>query len=234
MKEMTLMNAIKDNKLLSIFSFSFIVIFIFLGIWQLERADQKTVLMEEFQTKQTQAPEPLSQSSLEWSRVYVEGFYDPTRQILIDNQIDKSKAGYKIFTPFHLNERKLIMIDRGWIPQGNTRNDLPDIAFISPKTRVVGTLIVPEAGVVTGDELITNLWPKVSQTKSLKTISSGFSEEIYSKVLVLDSNSKFSAKYIPIEPFAITPIKHYGYAGQWFAMSIVLLGMFLYALRRES
>jgi cytochrome oxidase assembly protein ShyY1 len=65
-------------------------------------------------------------------------------------------------------------------------------------------------------------------------ISSGFSEEIYSKVLVLDPNSKFSAKYIPIEPFAITPIKHYGYAVQWFAMSIVLLGMFLYALRRES
>ena len=56
MKEMTLMNAIKDNKLLSIFSFSFIAIFIFLGICQLERADQKTVLMEEFQTKQTRTP----------------------------------------------------------------------------------------------------------------------------------------------------------------------------------
>ena len=81
-------------------------------------------------------------------------------KILIDNQIDKSKAGYKIFTPFYLNERKLIMIDRGWIPQGNTRNDLPDIAFTSSKIRVVGTLVIPKVGIVAGDELITNLWPK--------------------------------------------------------------------------
>jgi cytochrome oxidase assembly protein ShyY1 len=53
-------------------------------------------------------------------------------------------------------------------------------------------------------------------------------------VLVLDPGSNRAEEYIQIKPFAITPVKHYGYALQWFTMSIVLLGMFLFALKREQ
>jgi cytochrome oxidase assembly protein ShyY1 len=53
-------------------------------------------------------------------------------------------------------------------------------------------------------------------------------------VLILDPGSKLMNEYIPVTPFVITPIKHYGYALQWFTMSIVLAGMFLYAIKRET
>jgi cytochrome oxidase assembly protein ShyY1 len=65
-------------------------------------------------------------------------------------------------------------------------------------------------------------------------LSSVFAEPILDMVLVLDPGSAQLAEYIQIKPFAITPVKHYGYAMQWFTMSIVLLGMFLYALKREK
>jgi cytochrome oxidase assembly protein ShyY1 len=52
-------------------------------------------------------------------------------------------------------------------------------------------------------------------------------------VLILDPGSLFINEHVALTPFVITPIKHYGYALQWFTMSIVLAGMFFYAIKRE-
>ena len=53
-------------------------------------------------------------------------------------------------------------------------------------------------------------------------------------VLMLEPGSKFIAEFVPINPFVITPTKHYGYALQWFTMSIVLAGMYVFAITRTS
>ena len=53
-------------------------------------------------------------------------------------------------------------------------------------------------------------------------------------VLILDPDSLFMNEHVALSPFVITPTKHYGYALQWFTMSLVLAGMFLYAIKRES
>jgi len=89
----------------------------------------KTSLIEEFDSEQAKAPKPISSFSSQWSRVYIEGFYDPAQQVLIDNQINNGKVGYKIYTPFYYDQDKAIFVDRGWISQGKTRNDLPNINF---------------------------------------------------------------------------------------------------------
>ena len=53
-------------------------------------------------------------------------------------------------------------------------------------------------------------------------------------VLILDPGSLFMKEHVALTPFVITPTKHYGYALQWFTMSLVLAGMFMYAIKRES
>jgi len=234
MTEFTLIKSLKNNKLLTVFSFVFVSLFICLGIWQIDRASEKSHRMQAFAEQQQKFPMQLTNLSLEWSRAFVDGAYDPMRQILIDNQIHNGKIGYKIYTPFYFENSQIILVDRGWIPQGKSRNDLPDLNFSSSNLRIIGTLVKPQRGVVAGEELITNSWPRVSQTKSTKIISSAFTEKISEMVLVLDPGSKFINEYIPITPFVITPVKHYSYAMQWFTMSIVLFGMFLYALKREK
>lgn len=233
MTEFTLIKSLKNNKLLTVFSCVFASLFIFLGIWQIDRAGEKSYRMQAFAEQQKKFPMQLTNLSSEWSRVFVDGAYDPMHQILIDNQIHNGKIGYKIYTPFYFGNNQIILVDRGWIPQGKSRNDLPNINFTSPNLRIIGALVKPQRGVVAGQELITNDWPRVSQTKSIKIISPAFTEKILEMVLVLDPGSQFLAEYIPIKPFVITPAKHYGYALQWFTMSIVLLSMFFYALKRE-
>jgi len=234
MTKFKLKDQIQENKLLASFSIFFVIVFVFLGVWQIERAAHKEGLLQAFNSEQESPPIRLTSQSPDWSRVFVDGIFDSSRQILIDNQIHKGKVGYKIFTPFRFDDNKIVLVDRGWIAQGQSRSDLPQLNILEKKSRIIATVTSPEQGVLAGSELLTNEWPRVSQTKAVEVIASAFKEPILDIVLVLDPGSSQITEFIQIRPFAITPVKHYGYAMQWFTMSIVLLGMFLYALKREK
>mgnify|MGYP005665803163 FL=1 len=234
MTKLKLKEALQENKLLTSFSIFFVFTFVFLGIWQIERAAHKESLLQAFNSEQESPPARLTNNSPNWSRVFVDGTFDSSKQILIDNQIYNGKVGYKIFTPFRFDDSKIVLVDRGWVSQGQSRSDLPSLEIVAKKSRIIGTITSPEQGVLAGSEILTNEWPLVSQTKSVEVIASAFEEPILDIVLVLDPGSSQIAEFIQIKPFAITPVKHYGYAMQWFTMSIVLLGMFLYALKREK
>ena len=234
MTKFKLTDQIQENKLLASFSIFFVIVFVFLGVWQIERAAHKEGLLQAFNSEQESPPIRLTSQSPDWSRVFVDGIFDSSRQILIDNQIHKGKVGYKIFTPFRFDDNKIVLVDRGWIAQGQSRSDLPQLNILEKKSRIIATVTNPEQGVLAGSELLTNEWPRVSQTKAVEVIASAFKEPILDIVLVLDPGSSQITEFIQIKPFAITPVKHYGYAMQWFTMSIVLLGMFLYALKREK
>ena len=234
MTKFKLKDQIQENKLLASFSIFFVIVFVFLGVWQIERAAHKEGLLQAFNSEQESPPIRLTSQSPDWSRVFVDGIFDSSRQILIDNQIHKGKVGYKIFTPFRFDDNKIVLVDRGWIAQGQSRSDLPQLNILEKKSRIIATVTNPEQGVLAGSELLTNEWPRVSQTKAVEVIASAFKEPILDIVLVLDPGSSQITEFIQIRPFAITPVKHYGYAMQWFTMSIVLLGMFLYALKREK
>ena len=234
MTKFKLTDQIQENKLLASFSIFFVIVFVFLGVWQIERAAHKEGLLQAFNSEQESPPIRLTSQSPDWSRVFVDGIFDSSRQILIDNQIHKGKVGYKIFTPFRFDDNKIVLVDRGWIAQGQSRSDLPQLNILEKKSRIIATVTSPEQGVLAGSELLTNEWPRVSQTKAVEVIASAFEEPILDIVLVLDPGSSQITEFIQIKPFAITPVKHYGYAMQWFTMSIVLLGMFLYALKREK
>ena len=234
MTKFKLKDSLQENKLLTSFSIFFVFVFVFLGIWQIERAANKEGLLQDFNSEQESPPTRLTSQSPNWSRVFVDGVFDSSRQILIDNQIHNGKVGYKIFTPFRFDDNKIVLVDRGWIGQGQSRSDLPQLNILEKKSRIIATVTSPEQGVLAGSELLTNEWPRVSQSKAVEVIASAFNEPILDIVLVLDPGSSQIAEFIQIKPFAITPVKHYGYAMQWFTMSIVLLAMFLYALKREK
>ncbi len=223
---------VKNNKALSLFSIFFTLLFISLGFWQIERAESKALKMKAFNEMQESPPIALKNLSVPWSRVFVEGFYDSSRQVLIDNQINDGQVGYKIYTPFYFDE-KAIFVDRGWIPRGKTRSELPDIDFKSDRLRIVGSLLKPEKEVLAGDDIFTKNWPIVSQTKLPDIIETKFNKDFSDSVIVLEPGSNFLKEYIPIQPFVISPTKHYGYALQWFTMSIVLFSMFIYAINKE-
>ena len=221
---------------ITIFFVIFAVVFFSLGIWQIERGQTKTQIMSEFENKLTKEPIYLNAESKKWDRVLVSGKWENKKQLLIDNVIHQGIAGYKVLTPLRVDEtNKLILVDRGWIKQNKFRDQLPDIQIPEDFESVIGTLEQPELGLVLSDELISNNWPKISQTKNVEVISKAYTEEIFPMILLADPLLKNSLEYIKITPTNMTPIKHYGYSSQWFLMFIVLCFMYIwYGLSRNA
>ena len=214
---------------ITIFFVFFAILFFSLGLWQIERGQAKTTILAEFEDNLSKTPVYLNQESKKWDRVYVKGKWDNSRQILVDNIINRGVAGYKVLTPLRIIEtNQLILVDRGWIKQNKYREILPNIELIEVDEIVSGILEYPELGLVLSEDLVSKEWPKISQTKNLEVISKEYDEFIYPMILLADPILKNSLEYIKITPTNMTPTKHYGYSAQWFLMFLVLCLMYLW------
>jgi len=229
-------NKFNPGKRITIFFVFFAFLFFSLGLWQIERGQAKTNLLDDFEKKILEKPSYINQKSQKWDRVYVEGKWDSSKQILIDNVIRRGIAGYKVLTPLRMKETdQLILVDRGWIKQNTFRDQLPDIKLIQIDEVVSGILEIPELGLVLSDDLVSKEWPKISQTKNLGVIKNEYDENIFPLILLADPTLKNSLEYIKITPTNMTPIKHYGYSAQWFLMFIVLCFMYVwYGYKRNA
>jgi len=214
---------------ITIFFVFFAILFFSLGLWQIERGQAKTTILAEFEDNLSNTPTYLNQESKRWDRVYVKGKWDSSKQILVDNVINRGIVGYKVLTPLRIIEtNQLILVDRGWIKQNKFRDILPNIELVDGDEVISGILEYPELGLVLSEDLISKEWPKVSQTKSLEVISKEYDEFIYPMILLADPILKNSLEYIKITPTNMTPTKHYGYSAQWFLMFLVLCLMYLW------
>ena len=214
---------------ITIFFVFFAILFFSLGLWQIERGQAKTTILAEFEDNLSNTPTYLNQESKRWDRVYVKGIWDSSKQILVDNVINRGVVGYKVLTPLRIIEtNQLILVDRGWIKQNKFRDILPNIELVEGDEVISGILEYPELGLVLSEDLISKEWPKVSQTKSLEVISKEYDEFIYPMILLADPILKNSLEYIKITPTNMTPTKHYGYSAQWFLMFLVLCLMYLW------
>ena len=221
---------------ITIFFVFFAILFFSLGFWQIERGQAKTTILAEFEDNLSKTPTYLNQESKRWDRVYVKGKWDSSKQILVDNVINRGVVGYKVLTPLRIIEtNQLILVDRGWIKQNKFRDTLPNIELVDGDGVISGILEYPELGLVLSEDLISKEWPKVSQTKNLEVISKEYDEFIYPMILLADPILKNSLEYIKITPTNMTPTKHYGYSAQWFLMFSVLCLMYVfYGFKRNA
>jgi cytochrome oxidase assembly protein ShyY1 len=86
----------------------------------------------------------------------------------------------------------------------------------------------PELGFVLSDELVTDTWPKVSQTKNVTVLLKEYNQKFLPFVLVADPTLRNSLEYVRITPSTMMPIKHYGYSAQWFTMWLAICLMYLW------
>jgi len=207
----------------------FSILFFALGVWQIERGQAKSKILNSYTNAGKESPAILSDESHKWQRVKAEGYFDSSNQVLVDNSINKGIAGYKVLTPFISNSTsKVILVDRGWIDAGNDRSILPSIDVNKATISIYGTLDDPELGFVLSDNLITKTSPKVSQTKNIKILQQAYTQELFPFILIAEPTLKDSLEYIKITPTNMMPSKHYGYAIQWFTMFLALCFMYLW------
>src|SRR5262245_58801739 len=131
-----------------------------LGAWQLERAHEKEALLAAFSAG-TRTTVDVAGTGLDelprYQHIRSRGHYVPERQVLIDNMPSAvGAAGYRVLTPFQRDDgRGLLLVDRGWVPLGMSRQQLPDVAVGAESRIVRGRLdVLPVPGVRIGESAV--------------------------------------------------------------------------------
>jgi surfeit locus 1 family protein len=205
-----------------------IALLISLGRWQLRRADEKRALFDSFAagTDATQTIELRTPPVRRYQHVGASGHYDPTRQILIDNMVNAERAGYFVITPFALAGGGWVLVNRGWVPLGASRAERPAIPVSGDVRQVRGRADnMPSPGIQMGTKaVLAPPYPVVAAFPSRDEIARLLGESSWTSAtdLVLLDPGEPDGYVRDWSPPGFPPIRHIGYAVQWFALALTL------------
>lgn len=229
---------------------------LWLGNWQLNRAALKVTLQASAQAAQQADAVPI-QSVTDWEeaaavyqRVSVQGRYDDQHQLLWDNRTFKGQAGFEVITPLVLADGSQVLVNRGWIAPGESRQDLPDVSLPEGAedalVAIEGVLSRPSKGFASGDAVPADgSWPRLLQYFDYAQIGQRLGAPVLPVVVqaqALSTDARqatvFSQRPEWLEanwqPAASGPAKHYSYAFQWFAMATALSVIFVALNTRKT
>jgi surfeit locus 1 family protein len=208
-------------------------LFTSLGFWQLRRADEKTALMRQREQRQSEpalaAGEAFASEDKRYRRVELAGEWDGAHQFLLDNQLFRQQAGYQVLTPLRLAGGEAVLVNRGWVPVGQDRRRLPDVALGQAQARVVGIVDrFPGVGFkLRGAEIPAPGWPAVVQLLDAGPLSErlGYRVLPYQVLLAADAPDGYARDW---KPASLDPEKNRGYALQWFSFALVLSVLYVW------
>ena len=208
-----------------------VFLFVSLGLWQLERADYKESVQNKFEQRLAdpyQVFEPAADlEDVEYRKLIVNGVYDNSRNILIDNQIYEGRAGYHVLTPLQLSgSDTIILVNRGWAAWGETRDSLPLIAA-TRDGEVAGIANYPtEPAMRLGGTRLSESWPQLLRYVDIDALQDSFSGRLLPVVLWLapEQEGYFVRDWNPVW---MRPEKSRAYATQWFVFALLALMFFV-------
>ena len=217
----------------SLITAGFLYVMISLAFWQLDRAEFKESLQQNITERKSLIPVnfdalPQSIKNRRFRPVTFIGEFDGQHSFLLDNITYNGHVGYRVFTPVKVNDSTTILVNRGFVSQGKTREQLPEIETPGGKIELSGLLdFSPSRTLLLAENVQeTSRWPVVLQYVDLIEISQLVDYELYDMVLWLNPDEAGSFEYnLPV--LNLNAAKNNGYAFQWFAMSLALFIIYI-------
>lgn len=218
------------NGKLAIFALLFFPLTVGLGIWQLQRAEQKRTLANLYEERAVEVPIELSEldpdQGLQYLQVLVSRAAAETqRYFLLENRMRNGRVGYEVLWPVQLEDGQWLVINRGWVAAGLYRHELPDIPPL--KAEQLGGYLyynddVPHAKELSKED---NSWPQRLNWISLPRIEQQFGEKFFPSIMRLETEADWPSTDLLTgwEVSSVSPEKHTGYAVQWFLMAFALV-----------
>ena len=207
-----------------------------LGLWQLDRANQKLSLQAETDARALM-PELDSRlwprdsvhvGAMQHRRARLAGHWLPEHAVLLDNRPMQGRTGFYLVMPLRLDDGSAVLVQRGWLPRD-----------ANERSRVVLPPAQPERVEVSG-----RLAPALPRLYEFEPAASGlirqnldvaaFAIEVSLPLrpgaLIQDGPADNSNDdLIRLWPAPATGVdKHHGYAFQWFSLSFLILGLYVW------
>jgi surfeit locus 1 family protein len=210
-----------------------LALLISLGRWQLRRAEEKRQLIDSFAagSHATRSIDLATPHLRRYQHVEAGGHYDQTRQILIDNMVHAGRAGYFVITPFELSGGGWVLVNRGWVPLGASRAERPAIPVGSDARMVRGRADnMPSPGIEMGTKAkLAPPYPVVASFPSRGELAQLLQESSWTGAtdLVLLDPGEPDGYVRDWSAPGFAPMRHIGYAVQWFALALTLLVIYV-------
>ena len=209
-----------------------IAVFVAAGQWQYRRMELKQSLRMQFDAASAAAPARSLPDHADWATwryrpVTITGTFDAARQILIDNKIDAGRAGYHVVTPFLLGDGRAVLVDRGWIPIGESRTQLPVIPPPGGTLAVQGRINLPTPNYV---ELAANartgvVWENLDPARFAAATGLPVLPVVIEQTVATRSDDDLVRNW-PAPDFGID--RHLIYMVQWYLFAATAAGLWLY------
>ncbi|OED69796.1 cytochrome oxidase biogenesis protein [Vibrio splendidus ZS-139] len=222
-------------------------ILIKLGLWQLDRGNEKLRyeqqlseraqqsprsldgVISELQNSRTQAQDLSEQQSLSGLKVDVTLETSSGLVILLDNQINQGTVGYVIYMLGEVQvqgkqflRKHQLLIDLGFVVASRDRRELPQLGNITLPTNMSGRLYTRSVNPLSHELALENTTPKRIQNINITALSEYTGQEVLPFVFQPQSLESWPYELL-WRPTAMKSEKHFGYSFQWFVMAAVLL-----------
>jgi surfeit locus 1 family protein len=224
-----------------------------LGIWQLDRLEQRRAFNAQFESARAESALDLNQeipqdlTAMEWRSANLTGEFDFANQVALRNQYYANQYGYHLLTPLLFDPstgagqaKKAVLVDRGWIPaDGNSTSsdwrkyDEPGTVNVAGQIRL-GQMKPAFGGVAdalpeNGEKL------EVWNNADLAHIASQLPYPVLPVYIQPANAASDSEPPIPFQPeVEITEGPHMGYALQWFTFATLLFVGYPFYLRKQE
>lgn len=212
--------------LLAVFVAALATTFVNLGMWQLDRLDQRRDRNATVVAHESAPVVPYDQvfnrvitEQDQWQRVQVTGTFDATHQLLVRYRSNDQATGWEAVTPLRTREGTTVLVSRGFVPR-TKGTDFPQAAPPPPSgtVTIVGHVRRNEQGKDTAT---------VPNQGTIRLINSDrigewMGEDLlngYIGLLTIDPPQ--SGEFIPVEHQDLTEGPHLSYAVQWFAFTAI-------------
>ena len=217
-----------------------------LGIWQLDRLDQRRAFNDEVTSRGELSPQPLQQlidevadiEQIEHRRVEVAGRYDAEREILVVGSTLDDRPGMEVVTPLVTSDGQAVLVDRGFVPVVDPNAVVPAEAK-PPRggVEVVGVFRTSERGrfSVAGDEEANGGTIGHATGVDVERIATQLPYDLAPGYVRIEAErNNGNGLPVPLRPADVGEGPHLSYAAQWFSFAVVFLVGWPILIRRTA
>jgi surfeit locus 1 family protein len=210
-----------------------------LGLWQLDRLEQRRAFNYQVQSMQNAETLNLNQNipddieSMEWRAITVTGTYDFENQIAMRNQYYENEYGYHLITPLQF-DGGVVLVNRGWIPADSDWRMYDELGEVTVSGKIRLGQSKPTIGGVADALPMDGAKLEVWNNLDVEKMSKQFPYPILNIFIQPTADENDATPPIPYQPtIELTEGSHFGYAIQWFVFASILFLGYPFYLRKQ-